>query len=796
MLNLKEFKTEPYDFAGLLNYAFFVDDGIMLQKDGSFCACFEYRASDIFSAAPSERNQTMQRVNNFLVKFGSGWAIQFDSVRERANGYGLREHSHFPDPITGFIDEERENFFNDAQLYKNETFVTLTYYPPSKAKSKIASMVFEDDGSNGKANDTLTYFNAKLEEFLSFSSTAFLKIRQLKSEEMLGFLNTCISGKTHPVRHPYPTMYLDAVLSRNFATGVVPKVDDMYMQVVAIEGYPMTSYPNILDALSHLQLNVRWNTKFVFMDNHEALERLEKIRRRWKQKEQSFFAAMFNPASTKRDEHAMRMVAQTDAAISDANSGALVHGYHTTNFVIFSDDRDEVEQQAAEVRRIIEAQGFDARIEEINPVAAYLGSLPGNITPNVRRDIVGSMSLTHLLPLSTTWQGNPHNENDLFPPHSPALMKVVSGSTPFYLNLHVRDVGHTLVFGPTGAGKSTLLATMVAQARRYRNAKIFAFDKDMSLYALTSAAGGDHYELGSDSGTLAFAPFSNLHGDSDFAWAESYLQMLVELQGVKPTSAQKDLMNAALRLHQQKGYSSLTDLVSNIQDSDIRQALKHYTIAGSMGRLLDAEKDNLSLSTFSTFEINDLMNMKTEDSLPVLLYLFRKIEKSLDGSPTWLFLDEAWILLGHPVFKEKIRDWLKTLRKKNCAVIIATQSLSDAASSGILDVLQESCPTKILLPNPEAWNEGTDKNWGPYEYYKLFGLRDVEIGILVNGVQKRDYYYRSPYGSRLFDLGLGEFALAFVAASGEEDVSKIKGLQSEYGDGWIEQWLDYRRVGE
>ena len=148
--------------------------------------------------------------------------------------------------------------------------------------------------------------------------------------------------------------------------------------------------------------------------------------------------------------------------------------------------------------------------------------------------------------------------------------------------------------------------------------------------------------------------------------------------------------------------------------------------------------------------------------MPVLTYLFRRIEKALDGSPTILVLDEAWIMLGHPVFRAKIREWLKVMRKANCAVILATQSLSDARNSGILDVLTESCPTKIFLPNGSAEDEAQR------ELYVGMGLNDKQLSIIRNSEPKRDYYIVSPQGRRKVQLGLKPKALAFVGASDKE----------------------------
>ena len=189
------------------------------------------------------------------------------------------------------------------------------------------------------------------------------------------------------------------------------------------------------------------------------------------------------------------------------------------------------------------------------------------------------------------------------------------------------------------------------------------------------------------------------------------------------------------------------------------------------------------------FEIEDLMNLGEQNLVPVLTYLFHRIEKALNGDPTILILDEAWIMLGHPVFRAKIREWLKVMRKANCAVILATQSLSDARNSGILDVLAESCPTKIFLPNSAA------EDAGQKELYTGMGLNDKQLTILKTGTPKQDYYIVSPQGRRKVQLALKGKALSFVGASDKESIAHIRSLAAEYGSNrWQEVWLRERGV--
>jgi type IV secretion system protein VirB4 len=293
------------------------------------------------------------------------------------------------------------------------------------------------------------------------------------------------------------------------------------------------------------------------------------------------------------------------------------------------------------------------------------------------------------MPLSAKWPGLDTHPSPLYPENSPPLMHAATGgATPFRLNLHVSDVGHTLIFGPTGAGKSVLLAMIAAQFRRYGQARITVFDKGRSMYALATACGAAHYDLADDDASPGLTPLAAIDTDADAAWAEDWIAVADELQtGVHPSPRQKQEIHRAITLLRQAGTGgrTLTDFLATVQDAEIRAALAPYTIDGALGRLLDARQDELETNPFTIFEIDELMGLGERSLIPVLLDLFWRFERSLDGAPALLLLDEAWIMLGHPVFREKIREWLKVLRKANCAVVLATQSLSDAARSGLLD---------------------------------------------------------------------------------------------------------------
>jgi type IV secretion system protein VirB4 len=273
-------------------------------------------------------------------------------------------------------------------------------------------------------------------------------------------------------------------------------------------------------------------------------------------------------------------------------------------------------------------------------------------------------------------------------------------------------------------------------------------------------------------------------------WAAEWLEQLCELQGV---SVQPHHRQEIFRAVTQLGASTdnmaqrtMTNFLVLLQDQVLRDALQAYTLRGMAGHLLDAETDALDEDPFQVFEMEHLMNKGDKMVLPVLSYLFHRIEQRFKGQPTLLILDEAWIMLGHPAFKAKIREWLKVLRKANVAVVFATQSMTDLTRSGIADVIFESCPTKIFLPNTEARTE----NIRPL--YEAVGLNARQIEILSMAAPKRQYYVMHPEGRRLFELGLSAPELAFVGASGKEDIARIRALRDQLADAWPAQWLRER----
>jgi type IV secretion system protein VirB4 len=580
-------------------------------------------------------------------------------------------------------------------------------------------------------------------------------------------------------------MYMDAIIgSVDFYGGLKPRVGGKHLRPISVTGFPSESYPGILEGLNRLAMVYRWSNRFIFLDPPDAQKLINSRRKKWfmgRKTMRSYVAEQAGQQSAEVNNDSAFMAYDAQAALDELSADAVRFGFYTSVIVVAEDDPAAADERAREVLKLLFNLGFNARIEDVNAVEAFLGTHPANGYANVRKPLMSTRNLADFLPLTTIWSGEPVSPNPFLEPGSPPLAyAATSGATPFRLNLHVSDVGHTLVLGPTGAGKSTLLAFITASFFRYPNAQVFVFDKGYSAYPLVKSCGGEHYDILGEYGSPQFCPLQNVDDPAERAWAAEWLETLITLQGLTLNPAGRRAIYHALTLLGESESRTMTDLLHGpLQEPSLRAALDRYTLDGPLGTLLDSKIDTLREDPFQVFELEHLMETGSNSArnvVPVLLYLFRRIEQRLDGRPTLLILDEAWTFIDNSLFAEKIRDWLKTLRKKNASVIFATQSVGDILAKPITTAIVESCLTKIFLPNPEA------RSVQSAEAYKQIGLSDRQMEILSYAIPKRQYYYSSPLGQRLFDLGLGPVALSFVGAAGKDDLRLGRELSYLYGE--------------
>jgi len=461
--------------------------------------------------------------------------------------------------------------------------------------------------------------------------------------------------------------------------------------------------------------------------------------------------------------------------LQELGSDAIGQAFITATVTVWDDDPGVADDKLRLVEKVIQGRDFTCMVESVNAVEAWLGSLPGHVYANVRQPPVSTLNIAHMIPLSAVWAGPARDEHF----GAPALFFArTEGATPFRFSLHVGDVGHTLVVGPTGAGKSVLLALMALQFRRYPGNQIFAFDFGGSIRAAALAMGGDWHDLGgalSDDATepVALQPLALIDDAAERAWAAEWIANILSRETIVITPEAKDHLWSALTSLASAPLAerTLTGLSVLLQSQALKRALQPYCLGGPYGRLLDAEAERLGAAEVGAFETEGLIG--TSAAPAVLAYLFHRIE--------------GWLALDDQGFAGQLREWLKTLRKKNASVIFATQSLSDIDGSAIAPAIIESCPTRLFLPNERAIEPQITA------IYRRFGLNDRQIEILARATPKRDYYCQSRRGNRLFELGLGDVALAFTAASSKSEQSAIAEIVGEYGrEGFVAAWLKHR----
>jgi type IV secretion system protein VirB4 len=777
-----------------------VEDGVLLQQDGSLLAGWSYRGPDMHSATHAEMDALTQRFNSAL-RLGSGWMLHADLVRSRAPGYP--QTGAFPHTVTRIIDEERRRqFTGEGVHFESEHFLTLTYLPPVENEERVKGWMFEGQNSRttGVAAQILDRFRSRIEMFENVFAALFRadRLRRIAftddggfphvHDQLLRYLRRCVTGEDHPFALPEVPVYLNEILAASdFSGGIEPKIGAKHIRVIALDGFPKTSSPGILGEIDSLPMEYRWSTRAILLDPEEARALLDRTRRKWRSKVRGFKDQVLRTQTGAINLHAQHMADDAEQAMGDAAAGDVQFAEYSSNLIVLDDDLSRLQENVRTVMKKIQNLGFSCRLETINAVEAWRGSLPGDGYRNVRRVLLHTLNLADLLPITSVWAGLRENPSQLMPKHSPPLLyAATTGATPFRVNLHVSDLGHTLMCGPSGAGKSTALGLIAAQWFRYPRAQVFAFDKGYSLFVLTKAANGEFYDLAGEHTALAFCPLREIDSDADLTWAVAWLEDLCTLNGLSVTPKHRNALTGAVQQLRLSPSRTLTELSANVQDLEVREALQFFTLSGPLGQLLDADQDVLGSGRFLTFETENLLQLDDKAVIPVLLYLFRRIEKRLDGAPTLVTLDEAWAYLRNSVFRERLRDWLKTLRRMNGVVLLATQNLSDICNSDISDVILEMCPTKVLLPNGEA------KNPASREFYERVGLNGRELDILQASIPKQHYYMISPLGRRLISLGLHNVALTFVGVNSREERQLVVDLMNEFPSTWQSEWLRVR----
>ncbi len=794
-------KDKGQSFSELLNYAALVDDGIILTTEGTLIAGFFFQGDDIQAFTEQELEGRSAILNDTIKNLGENCIVQVDAIRTPANEYPSKEKRFFPDTVTEKIDNIRREMFKGG-VHSETTYAFLvTYIPPKLREKKVTDLMYDTPDNIVEDSPFTKNLNIFKERLYGLEERLrnVLRLNRMHSmfnenehnqldhtDELVNYINYCLSGQYISIKIPSTPIHITSLFGvEGFEPGLISVLGNKNVITVSVNGYPIESTPAILTSLDKLPCEYRLSHRFITLSREMAIGIAKNQQRKWQQKIRGMRDQFNNTVKGPINQDAVSMTEEAGMAFSEIESGLVSYGLHTCTITLIGNDSEKLFENATMVQRVLSERGFTSCVEDINTTEAFLGSLPGNRTNNLRQMPLSTMVLADILPTTSIWAGLRHCPHPEFPDKTPSLMHAsTEGVTPFRFNLHVGDVGHTLIFGPTGAGKSTLIGLILAQFRAFKNAKVYAFDKDYSLYALTRGINGDHYDLAGKSSRLLFSPLQNIESAYDFQWAVEWVSTLVQLQLKRDVTPEESAaLIEAMKLHKSADAKSLGDFRILLQNEILRNCIDAYTSDGALGEMLDNDEDNLSFSDFSVFELEHLMKLDEKYMLPVLLYIFHRIENDLTGEPTILSLDEGWIALGNDTFSEKLKEWLKVLRKKNCSVVFATQSISDAANSGILDVLDESCFTKVFLPNSSAKNPNSAK------FYTALGLNSAELNIVATAIPKRDYYIvQRGQGRRLINFNLDPYTLAWVGKAGEHVKDGMDKFIAKNQKNWRELW--------
>lgn len=808
------------------------DNQVVFNHNGTFQKTYVFRGADGSNMTEDGINSYYVGLNNIFMRLKRNYYVFVEMHKRRTDDV---VHSHFDDDILQDFEKERETNISTHQIYDNEFYLTICYKWPSEVMQRASRIL---DKSNKEIlkelkgavkefgavfnplssgldeimkdqNVTYDHFSEMESRFLEECETLvkgladyFVEIHPCSEQETLTYLHDCISDHHMTVGSHIRNFITDRIKDSIFLGGRFPKLGEKYLGVVGVKDVPSGTIDFMFDRLNSLSIEYRFVIRYIALDKQQAINETKTIEAQHQQRQKSIITVIMetinNKETGKVDRGAVIDSEDAQEAYEHLCKDDFGLGYLTANIVVLNPDAQKLQEDLKNVITIVNDLQCVAVNEKDNATAAWLSSLPSNYENNVRSYLLTSTNFANMAPFGSYYSGEKknrffaeleetnHNPNMKFI-DDPLFQCSTPEHLPFFFNLHVGDVGHTLIVGPTGSGKSVLLNTISSNFRKYPNCKVFVFDKSASSRVLTRAIGGNFYNLLVDSTSISFQPLANIDQPTEKTWILEWLVNYLEASNLKITPNDRNTILDALNsvAGAPKEERTITALITMMQDETIRSGLRDLSLKGAYGALFDSNDDKFGSGRWQVFEMEKLME-NSKIVAPTLDYLFHRIEGQLDGSPALMILDECWLFLRNDAFRAKIVEYLKDLRKKNCAVVMATQNLSDMDEK-LIPVVSSNCLTKIFLPNSSI-------NDLAYEMYQRFDLNDAEISILGDIKPKRQYFYKSSLGTRVFDLTLSPLELAFLGATSKEDQLNVARMQDLSREEFVRRWKKLKNV--
>ncbi len=729
------------------------DNEIIVTEECVLMRTFEYFCYDMFFLNFEKINKIAGNINFSFKDFDKGWTIFVDADRREEKNIPISFAEDAPKLAKIFGKIRLENI---GGYFGNRFFISICYQLPEV--KNIDDLKFEKGSKITEAYDN---FVETTNRIFNLYKTTFKKIKKLKNDDLLTYLHSTFS-KNHKILTPESPYNLnDYLVDDYFETGNVSKYgDDTYILSRSINNTPHKTHLNLLSLLLEADVEFRYTTRFIF-DSEDKTKSLMKGHGRLNFGRSKNFGDTAMEAVTKKSTNVVntdkiKLAHETQKALETLADGDIKYGKLTTTITVRGKNYFKIKKDMDYLVSICNNKGFSVNNEKYNNPWAFLGTIPGHFY-NKRQLYLHTGNFMNLMPSTDNWTGTYENEHlkkltGVGDPH----MICKSVNSIFYYNQNVGDVGHNLIVGPTGTGKTCLLLTLVMEfLARYPKARIIYFDIDRGSENLCRNLGGNFYNLGKEGSGFKINPFYGLENKEHRDWLYQFLITFFVSKKIIMTPKLEQEIYDSLDSMQTVAceHLSFIEFKNHVQSNEIKSALRPF-IKGEYAKFFKSGNDEIEDNVITVFEMKNVMKMGREISSFVLDYLFYKTTKIIEkyiNDPKMFVSEENWAFVLNEFYAKRQREDLKTMRKFNTYITLATQHIDDI-SSEMFNGTIDSCKTKILLPNSNAVIQS--------EFYRKIGLNDVEINCLAEKMkEKRHYMYFSEKGKQVFELSLDKRAL-------------------------------------
>jgi len=528
------------------------------------------------------------------------------------------------------------------------------------------------------------------------------------------------------------------------------RVGDHYVKVLTLKEPTAHTFPLLLKGLLDVRANFHVVTEWKKEEPGKTRRNIQAKRRHFHNTKRSFFSQVsLNDAPTQDillDDAKESQVRALGKGIEEIELHGNYFGQFSLTVVIYDLDLSAVERAAAEIYKVFgvhDAQLYDERYNLLN---AFLAAIPGNYAFNLRYLYLLNTNYADLSFLFTLHSGETRNQH--LRQEYLAVLET-NPTSPYYLNLHYRDVAHSMILGRTGSGKSFLLNFLITNLQKY-NPFTFIFDLGGSFESLTRLFGGSYLRVGLESSDFTINPFCLPPTKANFDFLTLFIKVLLgSAVGKLDPLTERELYEQIENLYSLDPALRTLDVLANTLPRQLTYALAKWMRGGQFGFLFDNPHDTISFSRFQCFDFQR-MNRYTELLEPLLFYMLHRANelitnRNLSATFKAFFIDEAWVFLRNPSIQQYVTEALKTWRKHNAAMILSTQSLDELKRSELLDVMVESCATKLFLANPDMDQE---------LYRKQFHLNDTEVALIAALRPKQQFLIKTPELAKVANLNV------------------------------------------